>query len=57
MQKKHQGKKYKFTIDLKDFFPSINNKKVYKMFVNVGLFEVTEVTENYPFYLIKCVKK
>jgi len=32
--KKHQGKKYKFTTDLKDFFPSITNKNVYEMFVN-----------------------
>ena len=31
--KKHQGKKYKFTTDLKDFFPSITNKSVYEMFV------------------------
>lgn len=30
--KKHQGKKYKFTTDLKDFFPSITNKSVYEMF-------------------------
>ena len=26
-------------------------------FGNAGLFEVTEVTENYPFYLIKCGKR
>lgn len=26
-------------------------------FGDAGLFEVTEVTENYPFYLIKCQKK
>ncbi|HEX5552741.1 MAG TPA: SAM-dependent methyltransferase, partial [Chitinophagaceae bacterium] len=25
-------------------------------FGNSGLFEITEVTENYPFYLIKCQK-
>jgi RNA-directed DNA polymerase len=31
--KKHQGKKYKFTTDLKDFFPSITNKSVYEMFL------------------------
>lgn len=31
--KKHQGKKYKFTTDLKDFFPSITNKEVYDMFI------------------------
>lgn len=32
--KQHQGKKYKFTTDLKDFFPSITNKAVNEMFVN-----------------------
>jgi SAM-dependent methyltransferase len=26
-------------------------------FANAGLFEITEVNENYPFYLIKCKKK
>lgn len=26
-------------------------------FGNTGLFEITEVTENYPFYIIKCKKK
>lgn len=31
--KRHQGKKYKFTTDLKDFFPSITNKEVYEMFI------------------------
>lgn len=30
--KKHQGKLYKFVTDLKDFFPSISNKKVFEMF-------------------------
>ena len=34
--KRHQGKKYKFTTDLKDFFPSITNKEVYEMFVGEG---------------------
>jgi RNA-directed DNA polymerase len=34
--KQHQGKKYKFTTDLKDFFPSITNKVVYEMFVKQG---------------------
>ena len=34
--KQHQGKKYKFTTDLKDFFPSITNKAVFKMFVSQG---------------------
>lgn len=32
--KKHQGKKFIFTTDLKDFFPSISNKKVYEMFIS-----------------------
>ncbi|QHI37800.1 hypothetical protein IMCC3317_31830 [Kordia antarctica] len=32
--KQHQGKRYKFTTDLKDFFPSITNKAVFKMFVS-----------------------
>jgi len=31
--KKHQGKKYKFTTDLKDYFPSIKSSSVYKMFI------------------------
>ncbi|MDG5490730.1 reverse transcriptase family protein [Psychroserpens sp. SPM9] len=34
--KKHLGKKYKFTTDLKDFFPSIKNEAVFKMFVSQG---------------------
>jgi len=34
--KKHQGKRYKFTTDLKDFFPSIKNEAVFKMFVSQG---------------------
>lgn len=34
--KKHQGKKYKFTTDLKDFFPSITNKSVNEMFISQG---------------------
>lgn len=34
--KQHQGKKYKFTTDLKDFFPLINNQSVNEMFVNQG---------------------
>lgn len=31
--KVHQGKKYNFTTDLKDFFPSIRHKQVYEMFI------------------------
>lgn len=30
--KRHQGKKYIFTTDLKSFFPSINHHKVFEMF-------------------------
>ncbi|MEO7922150.1 MAG: reverse transcriptase family protein [Chitinophagaceae bacterium] len=30
--RKHQGKKYIFTTDLKDFFPSIKNRQVFEMF-------------------------
>ncbi|MBA2613828.1 MAG: RNA-directed DNA polymerase [Bacteroidetes bacterium] len=30
--KKHQGKKYNFTTDLKSFYPSIDHKKVFEMF-------------------------
>ena len=30
--KKHQGKKYIFTTDLKSFFPLINHKRVFEMF-------------------------
>lgn len=30
--RKHQGKKFIFTTDLKDFFPSIRNKQVFEMF-------------------------
>jgi len=34
--KRHQGKRYKFTTDLKDFFPSITNKQVFNMFRRNG---------------------
>jgi RNA-directed DNA polymerase len=30
--RKHQGKKFNFTTDLKDFFPSIRHRKVFEMF-------------------------
>lgn len=32
----HKGQKYVFQTDLKDFFPYITHKQVYKMFVRVG---------------------
>lgn len=34
-----------------------DKQSIEEEFGNAGLFEVTEVTENYPFYLIKCRKK
>ena len=34
--KPHQGNKYKFTTDLKDFYPSIKSKKVYETFLDLG---------------------
>jgi len=33
-----------------------DKETIYEEFADAGLFEVTEVTENYPFYLIKCRK-
>jgi RNA-directed DNA polymerase len=32
----HKGKKFNFTTDLSAFFPSINNKQVYDMFISFG---------------------
>lgn len=34
--KPHQGKKYVFVTDLKDFYPSISSKKVYETFIKLG---------------------
>lgn len=34
--KVHQGKKYIFTTDLQDFFPSIKTPHVYQKFINLG---------------------
>lgn len=47
--KPHQGKKYVFVTDLKDFYPSISSKKVYKTFINLGFnsqfaFYITRLT-------------
>lgn len=37
--------------------PGINNRaSIHEEFDKAGLFEITEVNENYPFYLIKCKK-
>ncbi|ACU61541.1 class I SAM-dependent methyltransferase [Chitinophaga pinensis] len=33
-----------------------DRESIQEEFGNAGLFEVTEITENYPFYLIKCSK-
>ncbi len=33
-----------------------DNESIEEEFGNTGLFEITEVTENYPFHLIKCKK-
>lgn len=35
--KRHQGKKYNFTTDLKKFFPSINHKRVFEMYRSFNL--------------------
>ena len=32
----HQGKKFKFTTDLQNFFPSVKNKLVYSVFLQLG---------------------
>ncbi|MCA0396760.1 MAG: reverse transcriptase family protein [Bacteroidetes bacterium] len=34
--RQHQGRKFIFTTDLKDFFPSIDHKRVYNMFMAYG---------------------
>ena len=34
--KPHQGKKFKFCTDLKDFYPSIHPKRVYNTFIKLG---------------------
>lgn len=36
----HQGKKYKFTTDLQDFFPSVKHGLVYSVFLNLGFTNV-----------------
>lgn len=53
------------TLISKDRFEMFGGVKIFfydketidEEFGDAGLFEVTEVTENYPFYLIKCRKK
>jgi hypothetical protein len=34
-----------------------DKQSIEEEFGNTGLFEITEVTENYPFHLIKCGKR
>ncbi|HMP28470.1 MAG TPA: class I SAM-dependent methyltransferase [Saprospiraceae bacterium] len=46
--------RYEMFDGVKIFF--YDNKSVNEEFGKYGLFEVLEVTENYPFYLIKCRK-
>lgn len=38
--KAHQGKKYKFTTDLQDFFPAVKNNLVYSVFLRIGFTNV-----------------
>lgn len=47
--KPHQGKKYKLTTDLQDFYPSIKAKKIYDTFIELGFnaqcaFYITRLT-------------
>ena len=35
--KKHQGKKYQFTTDLQNFYPSVKHYHVYNAFVSIGI--------------------
>ncbi len=54
-QGKHIGKgRYEMFGGVKIFF--YDKKTVEEEFRDAGLFEVTEVAENYPFYLIRCRK-
>ncbi|WP_260142153.1 hypothetical protein [Elizabethkingia miricola] len=40
---------------IKIFF--YDRQTIEQEFSNIGLLEITEVTENYPFYLVKCRKR
>ena len=46
--------RFKMFGGVKIFF--YDKQSIEEEFGNAGLFEITEVTENYPFYLIKCKK-
>lgn len=45
--KPHQGKKYIFTTDLKDFYPSIKSKKIHNTFLDLGF------NKQFAFYITK----
>lgn len=45
--KPHQGKKYVFTTDLKDFYPSIKSKKIHNTFIELGY------NKQFAFYITK----
>jgi len=45
--KPHQGKKYVFTTDLKDFYPSIKAKKIHETFIKLGY------NKQFAFYITK----
>ncbi len=45
--KPHQGKKYIFTTDLKDFYPSIKAKKIHRAFIELGF------NKQFAFYITK----
>lgn len=45
--KPHQGNKYVFVTDLKDFYPSIKSKKVHDLFIELGF------NKQFAFYITK----
>ncbi|MBX9806847.1 MAG: reverse transcriptase family protein [Flavobacteriaceae bacterium] len=45
--KPHQGNKYVFVTDLKDFYPSIKSKKVHDLFIGLGF------NKQFAFYITK----
>jgi SAM-dependent methyltransferase len=55
------GKGKLLSEDRYELFGGVNmffydKKSIHKEFNHAGLFEITEITENYPFFLIKCRK-
>lgn len=45
--KTHQGNKYVFVTDLKDFYPSIKSKEIHKLFIALGY------NKHFAFYMMK----